>query len=79
MLVNMNNMCLIIKWLIFFSCYKNTIKDTDPFSQGNNPNFKIICHFDEILNPLIEKLMFLGSPFTPTKRLKISNYSMQQT
>ncbi len=70
MLVNMNNMCLIIKWLILFSWYKNTIKDTDPFSHGNDPNFKIICHSDRDFKSTNRKVNVFGIPIYAYKEVE---------
>ena len=73
----MNNLCLIINWLILFNCYKNTLMDRETFFQGNDPNFKLFDILIEVLNPPIEKLMF-STPIYAYKDVEDIKYCMQQ-
>ena len=58
----MNNMCLIINWLILFNCYKNTKVDIYTFFQANDPNFKIIRHSDRGFKSTNRKVDVFGIP-----------------
>ena len=74
MQVDMNNMYLIINWLILFNCYKNTVMNRDTFFQGNDPNFKIIRHSDRGFKSTNRKIDVFGIPiyaYTEVEDIKL--------
>ena len=70
MQVDMNNLCLIINWLILFNCYKNTSMDKETFFQGNNPSFKIIRHSDRGFKSTNRKVDVFGIPIYAYKEVE---------
>ena len=70
MQVDMNNLCLIINWLILFNFYKNTSMDKETFFQGNDPSFKIIRHSDRGFKSTNRKVDVFGIPIYAYKEVE---------